>query len=321
MQSQRNNSASEFLSEVIGHGAWKRYFAEAIRAEQLAHAYLLLGPAGAGKWTFVRALVARILCIGPGGSACGTCGPCLRFAAGTHPDITLLDVVEEGERGLGVEAARERVVDAFRLRPHEAPYRIVAINDAERMESAAQNALLKTLEEPPPRSLLFLVAASTNGLLDTVLSRCFLLRFGPVPADELRAALRARGLGEHDADNAIQLANGLPGFALAATGDADRLPAVARKFLAGQLDAEGASRELAAFSEELREKSAFERRRRAGLTLCAALAAEGRNQLMVDSNNVRPQHLLARVAEAARELLAHGTPELAIDRLLDDLKK
>src|SRR5262245_21893439 len=112
--------AADLLPEVIGHGPWKRYFARALAAKRLAHVYLFAGPANVGKWTFATALAKRIVCAAPRGesaSACGACGPCIRVAAGSHPDVSLIDAVAEGERGLSVEMARERIVDAFRLRP------------------------------------------------------------------------------------------------------------------------------------------------------------------------------------------------------------
>lgn len=310
-----------FLGRILGHGAWKRYFAEAIAGDRLAHAYLFAGPEGLGKWIFARELARRLVCEAPPGAACGVCGPCCRAEAGTHPDLVFIDAVAAGERGLSVEVARERVVEAFRLRPHEASVRVVAVNDAERMEVAAQNALLKTLEEPPPRSLLLLCTASASAMLETVLSRCFVVRFSPVPEEELAEALRGRGLAEEDARRIARLSDGYPGRALEYSGEASELPDLARRLLRREAAAPEVWKVLQTEAEALTERSAFERRRRTALSFCALLAAEARAATEAPNPSIGagpapdPQDLLMRIADAASELQAHATPELVMERL------
>jgi DNA polymerase-3 subunit delta' len=303
------------LGEIIGHAPWRRYFEGALADRRLAHAYLFVGPPKVGKWTFARALAKRLACAAPsGGDACGACGPCRRVEAGTHPDISAIDAVAEGERGLSVEIVRERILEAFRLRPHEAPMRVVVVNDADRMEPGAQNALLKTLEEPPPRSILFLVTSSTSALLETVVSRCFVLRFAPVAEEELALGLERRGVASSEARQLAAHAEGFPGRAIEWTGGGSPLATLARDLLARRVAPPDASKTLAAVAETYPEKSAFERRRQSSLSLCLWLAAEARNQQMVDSQDVTLQLLLDRAAETAAALQANATPELAMDR-------
>jgi len=304
------------FADVLGHDRWKQYFEESIASGKLAHAYLLMGAPGVGKWHFARALAARIACAAPTpDGACGRCPACHQIAAGTHPDITLVDAVAEGERGVSVETARDRVLAAFRLKPSLSPLRIVVINDADRMELGAQNALLKTLEEPPARSLLILIARDAASLLDTVLSRCFLLRFAPVPTEALTALLVRRGLPAHDAARLAVLAEGVPGRAM--EWSEDRVGAVdgmARALLTGEMSPALVSQQVAALADEQSESSAFERRRQASWALLAAMAKELRERAAA-SDSMADARRLERVVLAASELAASATPELVVDRL------
>ncbi len=317
MSSSDRPSTEPRASEIRGHGAWRRYFERAIDDDRLAHAYLFAGPEGVGKWTFARALARRLVCREPRGlDACGTCAGCAHLAAGTHADVTFVDPVAEGDRGLGVEEARERVVGAFRLRPHEAPVRVVVVNDAGRMEPAAQNALLKTLEEPPDRSLLVLVAEESGSLLETVVSRCFVLRFAPLSAEDVASVLRARGMEQEDARRLAELAEGVPGRALAWSEDrVGAMVDLARDVRSGRIGPFDAAARVADQAKSLPEKSAFERRRQAALALCAALSREIRRDLAADPDALSESAALERVALAAEEIQGHGTPELVIDRL------
>lgn len=309
------------LSAIVGHARWRAFFERAIEADALAHAYLLVGPEGVGKWTFARALARRLACASPaGGDVCGRCGPCVRTAAGRHPDVSLFDARAEGKRGLGVEEVRERLVDALRLKPMEARLRVVAVNDAERMEPAAQNALLKSLEEPPPRSLLILTAPEAAAMLETVVSRCLVLRFAAVADAEVESFLVGRGVPAAQARALAAAAEGRPGRALAWAEDgvAD-FAGLADAFLRGEVEASAVSANVAALAADLPEQSAFERRRAAALAFCAALAVRVRARLADSPDDLDEATSLERSVEAASELMASATPELALDRLTSGL--
>jgi DNA polymerase III subunit delta' len=305
------------VADLIGHERWRAYFERAIRDGRLAHAYLFVGPDGVGKWTLARELARRLACLRPlDGSGCGACGPCARVAAQTHPDVVLLDAVADGDRGLGVEEARERILGALALRPFEAAVRIVAVRDADRIEPQAQNALLKTLEEPPPRSLLVLVARETGALLETVVSRCFVLRFAPLPSEAIAAWLVGRGVDSQAAMRLAHASEGLPGQALRwAEEGVGTLAPLARRLREGSLDALAVSAQVSKTSSELPGRSAFERRRQAALLFCGALAREIREAVSRSPDDALLAAQLERVAEAARDLEASATPELALDRL------
>lgn len=305
---------------VAGHDAWKRYFSSAVKKNCLAHAYLFLGPESVGKFTFARRLAAKIVCKDPSpGPACGACSGCKRLEGDAHPDVYISDPVAAGSRGLGVEEARERVVAAFRLTPNEAPLRIVLMNDADRMEPAAQNAILKTLEEPPPRSLLILIARDSTGLLDTVLSRCFLMRFSTVPDAQFAAFLSRSGRTDAEIEKWVRVAAGVPGRAIALADEGVSLAELAAQCLAGSLPAVAVAKRVSEAAADQTDKSVFERRRKASIAFCASLAFELRHALATHPDDFGLASRLDRVVEGAAELVASATPELVTDRLILDV--
>jgi DNA polymerase-3 subunit delta' len=146
--------------------------------------------------------------------ACGRCSACLRIARGVHPDVL---VVEPGDSGsIKIEQVRD-VIDSAMYRPFEGKRRVVIVDEADALVPAAQNALLKTLEEPPPSSVFILVTSRPDVLLPTVRSRCPQLRFRPLAANEIADALVARGQGQKEARAVAATADGSLGGALAAS--------------------------------------------------------------------------------------------------------
>ncbi len=151
--------------------------------DQLPHALLLHGPAGIGKRDLALSLAQWILCDASGAQgACGTCDACNWFVQGNHPDYRYLEpneeetdesgkIIRKASKEIKVEQVRE-ISEFLSLSAHRGGWRVVVIHPAELMNAAAANALLKTLEEPPPRVLLVLVAHQPGRLLPTVRSRC-----------------------------------------------------------------------------------------------------------------------------------------------------
>lgn len=179
------------------------------------------GPGGVGKRRTAVALAQLFNCAnphaggadGPDQDACGTCASCRRIARGVHPDVV---VVEPGESGsIKVEQARH-IIEQCGYRPFEGRRRVVIVDGADAMEASAQNALLKTLEEPPPASTFVLMTVRPDLLLPTVRSRCQRLRFGRLaPGDVATALMRDHEFSEVDARAAAALADGSIGQALA----------------------------------------------------------------------------------------------------------
>ena len=145
---------------------------------------------------------------------CGVCRACTRIARGAHPDVI---VIEPGDTGsIKIDVVRD-VIDRAGYRPFEGRRRAVIIDEADALVPAAQNALLKTLEEPPSASVFILVSSRPDSLLPTVLSRCPKLRFQPLSVEEVARALVASGRNEQEARAVAATADGSIGRALQAT--------------------------------------------------------------------------------------------------------
>lgn len=207
------------MRETIGHDqAWKR-LADAFARDQVHHAYLLAGPESSGKTTLALDFAKLLLCERPVGrppEPCGECGACRRIAHGNHPDVTLVEL-EEGKRTLGVDALRETVVRMANLAPTSGDWRVFVMPEVERMTANTVNALLKTLEEPPPGVVILLTTAEPATLLPTLLSRCQLLSLQPLTSDTIETALQTRWQAPAEAAQELAtLANGRLGWAIRA---------------------------------------------------------------------------------------------------------
>jgi DNA polymerase-3 subunit delta' len=163
------------LRDVPGHRRIVELLSRSVSRSTLPPSLIFCGPAGAGKRQTAVALAQAVNCLSPrDGDACGACASCTRIARGVHPDII---IVEPGDSGaIKIDQIRD-VVDRASYRPFEGKRRVVIVDDADVMVAAAQNALLKTLEEPPPGSIFVLVTSRPDMLLITVRSRCIRLAF------------------------------------------------------------------------------------------------------------------------------------------------
>ena len=194
------------------------------------HAYLFDGPEGVGKELTASALAARLLCesanIRLDDDACGECASCRLMAAGNHPDFHLIhrglhkqhpDRNIRNSKGLFlvVDVVRHFLIEPASTSPAMGRRRVFIIRDAERMNEGAQNALLKTLEEPPGSACLILVSASAQRLLPTIRSRCQRVPFDLLPASFVRDQLLARSDADPDSARALAgLSQGRLGLAL-----------------------------------------------------------------------------------------------------------
>ncbi len=209
------------FARVVGHAGAAARLARAAADGRVPAAVLLVGPAGIGKRALADAFAARLLCAAPGaGGACGACAHCTRVGAGTHPDLHLVARDPE-RRDIRIEQVRE-LTRWLTLQPLMAARKVGVLDDAHCLSEQAQNALLKTLEEPPGAPVLVLVASSAALLLPTVRSRCQVVRLDPLPAAEVARVLDACGLSPEQARELAPLAEGSPGRALALAGEAER---------------------------------------------------------------------------------------------------
>ena len=212
------------VAEPLGHADRVRGLWNAAAQGRLPHALLFEGVRGTGRFLAARWLAQGLLCAQGPGDPCGVCGPCKRVlsggARGNHPDLYLIDPVEEQEETIKLARIAERdgggdCAEVFlRLRPAEGGWRVLIVREADRMQAAAQNALLKTLEEPEPGTLIVLESARPDRLLDTIRSRCVPIVFEPLSPEDTRAVLERSDAGEADRDAVARWSGGSPGEAL-----------------------------------------------------------------------------------------------------------
>lgn len=211
-------------SRVRGHATALELLERAQAQGRVAHAYAFVGPPGIGKKLVALAFAQSLLCSRPlreveRTKACGQCPACMRVERGSHPDLMLLAPTPPKDNPRGNVAIR---LDAIRelerlaaLRPAEGPWKVFIIDDAERMTPETPQAFLKTLEEPPDRTVLVLILAQLRALPPTVLSRCQVVRFAPLTETEVAAVLREHGADDDTARFLARACQGRVGLALA----------------------------------------------------------------------------------------------------------
>ncbi len=191
-----------------------------------SHAYLFVGPERVGKNTLALKLAQALNCEAEG-RPCGECSACRRIAGGIHADVQTVTVEEaEDDEGVrkGIHVSQIREIErATALKPYEGLTRVVIIDPAEEMTAAAQNAFLKTLEEPPPQVVFVLVAVDESRLLPTIRSRCRRLELRLPSLTDVEAALLERGVEGERARLLATLSRGRVGWALEMADDASLL--------------------------------------------------------------------------------------------------
>jgi DNA polymerase-3 subunit delta' len=199
------------FDKVIGHERVRELLARAMREGRLPPAVLLAGPEGVGKRTLAMEVARALLCAQRGDNCCEKCPPCHRTAKGLHPDLV---VVEPESGAIKIDRVRE-LVRGILGRPFEGPARAFIVDEANLLTEQAANALLKSLEEPPPTSHVFLVTASPQTLLPTVRSRCQTVRLGGLPEHVIEERLKREfALGGDEARLRAMLSGGSLGVAL-----------------------------------------------------------------------------------------------------------
>jgi DNA polymerase-3 subunit delta' len=251
---------------VRGHEAQLRAFELAVQRNRVAHAYLFVGPAGVGKRLFAGELAKALLCEDPPGQldACDHCPGCLQVEAGTHPDFVATGRPEE-KLELPIEVIRE-LCRSFALKAARGRGKVAILDDANDLNEEAANCFLKTLEEPPPRSVLILIGSSRERQLPTILSRCQVVQFAPLPEAVVADVLRGQELPDPALfDRLARLSGGSPGQALALADP--KLWEFRRTFLEGltkpRPDSVALGRALLEFVEEAGKDSGAQRRRAA----------------------------------------------------------
>lgn len=214
---------SPLWATVVGQETAVERLRRAVESDRVAHAYAFLGPSGVGRRLVALGLAQAVLCPRRG---CGACRVCRRVAAGQHPDCQVIAPQPPPENPRAQPVVRieqiRQLIHAAALAPLEGPRKVFVLDDAERLTLPAAQALLKTLEEPPPRTLLVLVVAHARALPPTVLSRCQPVRFRPLPPAAAARVLETQGVAPEAAQLLARLCQGRVGLVAGRDPDALR---------------------------------------------------------------------------------------------------
>lgn len=208
------------FQDIIGHEQIKEHFQKAIENHKVSHAYILTGEAGMGRKSLANAFALTLLCEKGGSEPCMECHACKQVLSGNHPD--LIYVTHEKPGSIGVDDIREQINDTIMVRPYSSYYKIYIVDEAEKMTQQAQNALLKTIEEPPSYAIIILLTTNQDAFLPTILSRCVQLKLKPLRDFVVKSYLEGHlHVPEADADVYAAFARGNLGKAisLASSGD------------------------------------------------------------------------------------------------------
>jgi len=202
---------------LTGQDAVVAQLRHAIERDRVPHAYLFSGPPGAPLYDAAIALAMALSCQRTiAGDPCGECDACAKIVAAIHPDVITL-VREGAAQIVPIESVRSQVISRLGISPHEGPVRVFIVEEATSLAPPAANALLKTLEEPPSRTLFVLCTTAPEQLLPTIRSRCQRIRFAggaPITSADPQRAERVAALGEelasdvHDATLPARIAEG-----------------------------------------------------------------------------------------------------------------
>ncbi len=209
---------------ILGHSIPIHMLKRAIQADKVAHSYLFVGREGIGKKGVALQFAKALNClteVAEKGEACDHCISCRKIDDQLHPDLLLLE--PEGQT-IKVDQVRQMQRD-LAYRPYEGRYRVCILTAADRMAPNMSNTLLKVLEEPPLHTVMILLATHPKLLLPTILSRCRIIRFNPLPIPLVKTWLmEQRGFGEEEAYLLASLSEGSPGKALEIHGQIGHLP-------------------------------------------------------------------------------------------------
>ena len=166
------------FTEIVGHEQIKEHMQAAIRDKKPFHAYLFQGEEGVGKEALARTIAAGLQCQSESADKpCKECVSCRQMESGNQPDVIW---VTREKASLGVDEIREQLCNTMDIKPFSSPYKIYLVPEAEKMTEAAQNALLKTIEEPPEYGIVILMTSNISALLPTIQSRCLTMEFRPL---------------------------------------------------------------------------------------------------------------------------------------------
>ena len=242
------------FAEIVGQEDAKKLLKNAVMSGNHSHAYILSGEKGSGKMMLAEAFATMLQCENPSDDACMECHSCKQSLSRNNPDIIYV-TREEGKANIGVDVVREKIVNDVDIKPYSNKYKIYIVDEAERMNQQAQNAILKTIEEPPEYAIIILLTANHNAFLQTILSRCVLIQMKSVDTESIKNILKNKyETVDYQANMVASFAQGNVGKAIALATDSsfndvkNRVVSLCKK--AGKMEEVQIADEVKAIKEE-----------------------------------------------------------------------
>ncbi|MDE6747879.1 MAG: DNA polymerase III subunit delta [Lachnospiraceae bacterium] len=212
------------FTDIIGQEQLKEHLQNAISMNKVSHAYIINGERSSGKEFVAKVFAKTLQCEKGGTEACGECHSCKQAQSGNQPDIIYIS--HEKPNTISVEDIRAQINNDIVIKPYSSPRKVYIMNEGEKMTPQAQNALLKTLEEPPEYAVILILTTNVDSLLPTVLSRCVVLNMKPVPDKKVKEFLmKELEVPDYKADICVAFARGNIGKAkmLASSEEFDKV--------------------------------------------------------------------------------------------------
>lgn len=201
------------FSDIFGNEQIIAHLQDAFHMDKVHHAYILSGPKHSGKMMMAEAFAKMLQCENKEMAPCGTCHSCKQAESKNQPDIIYIQ--HEKPNVIQVDDIREQINADIAIKPYSSPYKIYIVDEAEKMNVQAQNALLKTIEEPPAYGIIILLTTNADSFLQTILSRCIRLDLKPVADDKLKNYLMTTcGIVDYQADVCVAFSQGIVGKAI-----------------------------------------------------------------------------------------------------------
>ncbi len=220
------------FKDIYGQEQIREHLQNALSTGKVSHAYIINGEKSSGKEFIAKVFAMALQCEREGTEPCQECHSCRQALSASHPDI--IRVVHEKPNTISVDDIRTQVNGDVAIKPYSGKYKVYILSEAEKMTAQAQNALLKTLEEPPEYAVIMLLTSNVNALLPTIVSRCVTLEMKPVPDEIVRRFLCTQlQVPDYKAEVCVAFARGNIGKAkaLATSEDFEKVKAEALSLL------------------------------------------------------------------------------------------
>ena len=237
---------------ILGNEKVRNHLNDSIKKNTISHAYILSGDRGVGKSKIAKEFAMKLICEKHTG--CGECPACRQFSANSYPDFFYMDA--QGKESIGIDRIRENIVADVAIRPYHGKIKIYVIDEADKMTVGAQNALLKTIEEPPDYVVILLLVKNSSLLLETIRSRCIKLLLTAVSNERIKKWLIENGTNENIATVVASYSNGAPGIAKSMAESEDFAGIYEKNVEFLKKNSEVGINDILEFIEELKKRTA-----------------------------------------------------------------